>query len=78
MTSGTIKLVIPFDILTDAVAELSLEDKRRLLELLYEQIEQAEEEALEQDPAVRAEIEQALKDFEAGDYLTIEEYIAQR
>ena len=78
MATGTIKLVIPFDILTDAVAELSLEDKRRLFELLYEQIEQADEDALEQDPAVRAEIEQALKDYEAGDYLTIEAYMAQQ
>jgi hypothetical protein len=78
MATGTIKLVIPFDILTDAVAELSLEDKQRLLELLYEQIEQADEEALVQDPAVRAEIEQALKEYEAGDYLTIEEYMAQQ
>jgi hypothetical protein len=78
MATGTIKLVLPFDILSDAVAELSLEDKRWLLDLLYEQIEQADEEVLEQDPAVRAEIEQVLKDYEAGDYLTIEAYMAQQ
>jgi hypothetical protein len=78
MATGTIKLVLPFDILSDAVAELSLEDKRWLLDLLYEQIEQADEEVLEQDPAVQAEIEQVLKDYEAGDYLTIEAYMAQQ
>jgi hypothetical protein len=78
MVGGTVTLVIPFDILAQAVAELSLEDKQRLWELLYEQIEQDEEDRFEQDPAVRAEIEQALKDYEAGDYITFEEYLAQR
>jgi hypothetical protein len=78
MPNGSVKLVIPFDILADAVSELSLEDKQRLWELLYEQIEQDEEDRIEQDPAGRAEIEQALKDYEAGDYITFEEYLAQR
>ena len=78
MATGNVKLVIPFENLADAVTELSLENKWRLLELLYEQVEQADEDSLETDLAVRAEIAQALTDYQAGDYLTVEEYMARQ
>jgi hypothetical protein len=60
------------------LAELSLRDKFRLWELLDEQIAQAEEEAWEQAPTVQAEIREARAAYQAGDYVTIDEYIAQR
>ncbi len=44
MTQETVKLLIPFKSLVDSVAALSLEEKRRLWELLDEQMAQAEEE----------------------------------
>jgi len=77
-TSETVQLVIPFQALTDAVSKLSLKDKNRLWEMLYEQIEQEEEDLMEQDPEVKARIEQALRDYAAGDYITIQEYMAQQ
>ncbi len=74
----TVQLVISFDELVKAISGLDLKDKERLWEILNEQIEQADEDLLEQDPEIRAEIEQAERDIEAGNYITIEEYMAQR
>jgi len=78
MAQETIKLLIPFESLVDSVAELSLEEKRRLWELLDQQLAQAEEEMWEQDPAVQAEIQEAHTAYQAGDYLTIDEYLAKQ
>jgi hypothetical protein len=68
----------PFDSLVNAIASLNLEEKRQLLEMLEDEIFQAEEDELEQDPIVLAEIEQARQAYKAGDYQTIQEYIASR
>ena len=50
----------------------------KLRKLLDEQSDQAGEEAWEHDPVVQAEIREARANYEAGDHLTIDEYIAQR
>lgn len=71
MTQETVKLWIPFEALVHSVRELSLKDKRRLWELLDEQMAQAEEEVWERDQAVQAEIQEARAAYQAGDYLTI-------
>ena len=78
MAQESVSLLIPFESLVDSVAGLSLRDKLRLWELLEEQIAQAEEEAWEQDPTVQAEIREARAAYEAGDHVTIDEYIARR
>jgi hypothetical protein len=78
MAQEGVRLLIPFESLVDSVAELSLRDKLRLWELLDEQIAHAEEEAWEQDPTVQAEIREARAAYQAGDYVTIDEYIARR
>ncbi len=78
MVQETVRLLIPFEALADSVTELSLEDKRWLWELLDEQIAQAEEEMCEQDPTVQAEIREARAAYQAGDYMTIDKYVAQR
>jgi hypothetical protein len=78
MTQETVKLWIPFEALVDSVRELSLKDKRRLWELLDEQMAQAEEELWERDQAIQAEIREARAAYQAGDYVTIDEYMAQR
>jgi hypothetical protein len=78
MAQEGVRLLIPFELLVDSVAELSLRDKFRLWELLDEQIAQAEEEAWEQDPTVQAEIRKARAAYQAGDYVTIDEYVARR
>lgn len=78
MAHESVKLVVPFESLVDSIAELGLRDKIRLLELLDEQLAQAEEEAWEQDRAAQAQIREARAAYHAGDYVTIDEYVAQR
>ncbi|MGH2592012.1 MAG: hypothetical protein ACRDGG_00700 [Anaerolineae bacterium] len=78
MAQETVKLLIPFESLVDSVADLSLKDKHRLWVVLNEQLAQAEEDVWEQDPAFRAEIQEARVAYEAGDYMTIDEYIVRR
>jgi len=68
--------LIPFDSLVDSVTKLHLRDKFRLWELLDEQMADVEEELWDEDPAVQAEIREARDAYQAGDYVTIDEYIA--
>jgi len=46
--------------------------------LLDEQLAQAEEQAWEQDTTVEAEMREARAAYRAGDYMTIDQYVAQR
>jgi len=78
MAGETVRLLIPLEALLDGVAGLSLKDKRRLWELLDEEIAQAEEDACERDPTIQAEIQEARAAYQVGDYVTIEEYVAKR
>ncbi|HEY9798339.1 MAG TPA: hypothetical protein V6D30_22090, partial [Leptolyngbyaceae cyanobacterium] len=55
MTIETVRLQIPFESLVDAISSLGLEEKRRLWQLLDEEITQAEEDLLEEDPTIQAE-----------------------
>ncbi|MBW4687069.1 MAG: hypothetical protein KME40_18660 [Komarekiella atlantica HA4396-MV6] len=50
MSQEIVKLQIPFESLVNAIASLELEEKRRLWQMLNEQITQAEEDLLESDP----------------------------
>ena len=76
--SGTVKLSIPFESLAESIKDLSFGEKYRLLDILEEQIAQAEEEMLERDPDFQAEIQKARAEYQSGDYVTIDEYIARR
>jgi hypothetical protein len=78
MTKETVQLQIPFESLVNAIASLGLEEKRKLWEILDEQIAEADDNLLEEDPTIQAEIEEARAAYQAGDYLTLDEYIAQR
>ncbi len=78
MTIETVRLQIPFESLVDAISSLGLEEKRRLWQRLDEEITQAEEDLLEEDPTIQAEIQEARTAYQTGDYQTIEEYIANR
>jgi hypothetical protein len=78
MIQETVQLQIPFEALVDAISSLGLEEKRRLWQLLDEEITQAEEDLLEEDPTIKAEIQEARSAYQTGDYQTIEEYIANR
>lgn len=74
----TTGLQIPFQSLIEAITSLELEEKHQLLQILEEEIAQAEEDLLESDPTIQAEIQQAHLDYQTGDYQTLDEYIANR
>ncbi|MBD0344960.1 MAG: hypothetical protein ICV63_09105 [Coleofasciculus sp. Co-bin14] len=78
MTQETINLKISFESLVNAIGSLGLEEKRKLWKILDEQIAEAEDNFLEEDPNAQAEIEEARTAYQRGDYLTLDEYIAQR
>ena len=71
MLQENIELMIPFESLVNCIEKLNIEDKIRLWELLEEQLAQAEEEILEQDPIIQSEINEARKAYKAKDYITI-------
>ncbi|CCQ52327.1 hypothetical protein WH8501_17060 [Crocosphaera watsonii WH 8501] len=73
MTS--VNLSIPFEALVKAIKSLDLEQQQQLLEVLEEQIFEAEEE-WENSPEIIAEVEEAKKAYQSGDYLTLEDFIA--
>lgn len=75
MTQDTIQLSIPFDLLAKAFAGLTLREKYQLLEILETQIAEAEEETWETDGAIQQEIHEARVVYQAGDYMTIDEYV---
>ena len=74
----TVKLEVPFESLIEAIASLSLAEKHQLLEILEEQVLEAEEDLIEQHPQVLAEVSEARMAYHNGDYQTIQEYIANR
>ena len=78
MSEETVEMRVPFQVLTDFVAGLNLQDKQRLFAWLEQQIAQAEEALWDQDTALRAEIQEARAAYLAGDFVTIDEYIQQQ
>ncbi|HLO88856.1 MAG TPA: hypothetical protein VK203_28150 [Nostocaceae cyanobacterium] len=71
-----VNLQVSFESLIEAITSLSLEEKNQLLEILEDQIFEAEEDLIETDPQVLAETEEARKDYQNSNYKTIQEYIA--
>ncbi len=78
MLRNSIKLLIPFEALVESLREMKINEKYRILELLEEQIAQFEEELLEKNPTVCAQIQEARDAYHTGDYLTVDEYVARR
>lgn len=78
MTQETVNLKISFESLVNAITSLGLEEKHKLWQILDEQIAEAEDNLLKEDQNAQAEIEEARIAYQVGDYLTLDEYIAQR
>jgi hypothetical protein len=76
MVENTVKLEIQFESLLAAISSLKTGEKHRLLEMLEEEL--FEDDDLENDPEAMADIQEALDNYAAGDYLPHEEFIAQR
>ena len=60
------------------MARLRPEDKLRLWQFLETEIGLAEEAVWERDPGIQSEIREARAAYDAGDYVTLEEYKADR
>jgi hypothetical protein len=76
--TATVNLQISFEALVEAIATLDMQNKQQLLEILENQIFDAEEDEMENSPEVLEEVAEARKAYQAGDYQTLEEYIASR
>jgi hypothetical protein len=72
------ELSIPFESLIECIEKLNTQEKIRLWEILDEQISQIEDDLLEQDPIIKAEIQEARNAYQMGDYITIDEYVSKR
>lgn len=64
--------------LASAISTLALEDKEKLLSIIEQQIFESEEESYEESAETVAEIQAARAAYEAGDYVTFDEYLANR
>jgi tetrahydromethanopterin S-methyltransferase subunit A len=67
-----------FDHLLEAVQLLEVEEKQKLVEILEQQIFEAEEEAYEDDAATLLELEQVQGEYDAGNYVTFDQYLSSR
>ncbi|NCR10219.1 MAG: hypothetical protein GPI95_18775 [Microcystis aeruginosa LG13-11] len=73
-----VRMQVSLESLIEAITSLNVEGKRKLLEILEDQIFEAEEDSMENDPQVLAEVEEARKAYQIGDYQTIQEYITNQ
>ena len=76
MNQSNIKLQIPFESLVEAISNLDTEQKQKIWQILNEEMDTIEDELEESNPRIKSEIEAARKAYEAGDYITLEEYTA--
>ena len=72
------RMQVSLESLIEAIAILDLGVKRKLMEIIEDQIFESEEESMENDPEVLAEVEEARKAYQIGDYQTIQEYITNQ
>jgi hypothetical protein len=75
--AAIVRLQLSLEVLAEAIASLDLEEKRQLQEM-EQQIFEAEEALYEDDPETAAEIQAVRAEYEAGEYLTMDEYLADR
>lgn len=74
MIENTVKVNISFQSLLETVSSLKVSEKHQLLEYL-----EAELLADDEDTAAEmSEIEAARQEYRAGEYITFDQYVAQR
>ena len=72
----TVNLQVPIESLIAAIDTLELEDWQKLLEILEQKIFEAEEANYEEDSETTAEIKAIQAEYDAGDYVTFDDYLA--
>ena len=70
MAEQTVKIDIPFQTLVNALINLNIDEKQKIWELLEAEL-YPEDECT---PEELADIEAARADYEAGEYITFEQY----
>jgi hypothetical protein len=73
-----VRMQVSLESLIEAIATLDLGVKRKLMEIIEYLIFESEEESMENDPEVLAEVEEARKAYQIGDYQTIQAYITNQ
>lgn len=72
-----VQLKIPFSTLISLMEQLELEDMLKLRELLDGKLFEYEDELMLANPRIMAEIREARAEYEAGDYITLQELMAE-
>ena len=72
----TISLQITLDSLIQAVTSLDLDAKRHLLDIIEQQVFEAEEATYEEDVDTKAEIDAVKLEYHQGDFMTIDHFIS--
>lgn len=75
---ATIKLQLSLDNLIEAITSLDLQEKCSIREVIEQQIFEAEEEFYKEDSETIAEIQSVRAEYETGEYLTFDQYLAER
>ncbi len=78
MAQEFVNLPVSFNALLKAIEQLNVKEKLQLWEALEGQLAQAEEQVLEQDPVVLAEIREARAAYLEGDFIELDDYIAEQ
>jgi hypothetical protein len=73
-----VKVQLSLEALAEAISSLDLTEKRQLQELIEQQIFEAEEALHEDDAQTQAEIEAVRAEYRNGEFITIDEYVANR
>jgi len=71
----TINLQISLEALIQAVTSLDLESKRQLLDIIEQQVFEAEEASYVEDSETQAEIEAVKIEYQKGEFVTIDDFI---
>lgn len=75
--TATVKLELSLEKLVEIISSLNLEEKFQLREVIEQQIFEAEEENYQDDAETVAELELVRKEYEQGDYVTLDDFLSQ-
>ena len=73
VNEGDIQLTVPFSALTRLMEQLQPEDMLRLRQWLDEKLAEYEDELMLANPRIMAEIREARMEYEAGEYVRLDE-----
>ena len=73
--SATVNLQISLDTLIQAMSALDLQAKHQLLEIIEQQVFEAEEAEYQEDAVTKTEIAAVQLEYSQGEYMTIDEFV---